>query len=285
MKIAKPSQTKEILNKHNLNLKKSLGQNLLVNSSILNEIVRVADIDEEDTVVEIGPGIGSLTAQLADQAGQVIAVELDERLIPVLEDTLAGYNNIDVVQGDALEVDFDQLAGTGYKVVANLPYYITTPIIMRLLEEDFAVENLVVMVQKEVAERMVATPEDGKDYGTLSIGVQYHTRGNIAFTVPPTAFLPQPKVHSAVVSLEKLNQPRVDVIDEEFFFQVVKAGFQQRRKTIRNSLSKAANIDLSRDLVDQALEKVGIDSMRRGEKLSVEQFGQLSDALYELKFN
>ncbi|GAB6099742.1 16S rRNA (adenine(1518)-N(6)/adenine(1519)-N(6)) -dimethyltransferase RsmA [Halanaerocella petrolearia] len=285
MEISSPSQTKEILREYNLNLKKSLGQNFLVDGNILRNIVRVADLTKEHTVVEIGPGIGSLTEQLADEAGHVMAVELDDRLIPVLNDTLDGYNNVEIIHDDALEVDFDNLAGEDYKVVANLPYYITTPIVMRLLEEDFAVDEIVVMVQKEVAERMVASPEDGKDYGVLSIGVQYHTEASIAFEVPPNVFIPQPRVDSAVVSLKVREEAKADVLDEEFFFKVVRAAFQQRRKTIRNALSKAANINLSRDLVDQALDEVGIDSRRRGEKLNIEQFAQLSDTIYQLKFN
>ncbi|AGB40101.1 dimethyladenosine transferase [Halobacteroides halobius DSM 5150] len=285
MELGSPSQTKEILQKYNLNLKKSLGQNFLVDGNILRNIVGVADITKDDTVVEIGPGIGSLTQQLAKEAGEVIAVELDDRLIPVLEDTLAEYDNVKIKHGDALEVDFDQLAGKNYKVVANLPYYITTPIVMRLLEEDFSVDKIVVMVQKEVAERMVASPEDGKDYGVLSIGVQYHTAANIAFNVPSSVFIPQPRVDSAVVSLTVREESRAEVLDEKFFFKVVRASFQQRRKTIRNALSKAANIDLSRDLVDEALERVGIDSRRRGEKLNIEQFAQLSDLLFKLKYN
>lgn len=279
-KISDRSQTKEILKKYNLRLKKSLGQNFLIDNNILDKIVNTAKINEDDTVIEIGPGIGTLTQRLAQKANKVVAVELDNRLIPVLNDTLSEYNNIEIVHGDALEVDFNSLGGDSYKVVANLPYYITTPIIMRLLEEGFSPSQIVVMVQKEVAERMVAPP-GGKDYGTLSIGVQYHTEANIAFHVPSSVFIPQPRVDSAVISLEPLNKARIEVVDEEFFFKIVKAAFGQRRKTIRNSLSKAANINLSRDLVDEALEEAEIDSRRRGEKLSIERFGHLSDIIYK----
>ncbi|MGM0501926.1 MAG: 16S rRNA (adenine(1518)-N(6)/adenine(1519)-N(6))-dimethyltransferase RsmA [Bacillota bacterium] len=281
MDIAKPSKTKELLRKHNLELKKSLGQNFLVDDNILDKIVTSAAVGPEDTVIEIGPGIGSLTQRLAQKANQVVAVEVDQRLEEVLEETLAEYNNVEVVYDDALEVDFDQLVNGQYKIVANLPYYITTPIVMRLLEEKFNVEQIVFMVQKEVAERMVASP-GGKDYGILSIGIQFHTTAEILFNVPPDVFIPQPKVHSSVVSLNVLEETPIDVTSKEFFFKIVNAGFQQRRKTIRNSLSKAANINLSRDLVDQALEEVNIDSRRRAEKLSLEQFAKLSNKIFEL---
>lgn len=281
MDIAKPSKTKELLNRHDLQLKKSLGQNFLVDNEILDRIVTLANVTEEDTVIEIGPGIGSLTQKLAEKAGKVVSVEVDQRLEDVLEETLNEYDNTEVVFGDALEVDFDDLVDGQYKIVANLPYYITTPIVMRLLEEKFNVEQIVFMVQKEVAERMVASP-GGKDYGVLSIGIQFHTTAEILFNVPPNVFIPQPKVDSSVVSLDVLEEPPVEVVSEEFFFKIVNAGFQQRRKTIRNSLSKAANINLSRDLVDRALEMVDIDSRRRAEKLNLEQFAALSNQIYEL---
>ncbi|TDX51289.1 16S rRNA (adenine(1518)-N(6)/adenine(1519)-N(6))-dimethyltransferase RsmA [Orenia marismortui] len=281
MEIANPSNTKEILRKHNLNLKKSLGQNFLIDNNILDKIVETANLTENDTVIEIGPGIGSLTQKMAKVANKVIAVELDNRLIPVLNEIFEGYNNVEIVHGDALEVDFSQLVEGSFKIVANLPYYITTPIIMRLLEEGFNVEEIVVMVQKEVGERMVASP-GGKDYGILSIGVQYHTKAEISFIVPPSVFIPQPKVESAVINLKVDKEAAVDLIDEDFFFKIVKSAFHQRRKTIRNSLTKAPYINLSRDQVDQALEEVGIDSRRRAEKLSIEQFAKLSNVLFGL---
>lgn len=281
MDVAQPSKTKELLRKHNLELKKSLGQNLLIDNNILDKIVAQANVTEEDTVIEIGPGIGSLTQKLAQKAAKVVAVEVDERLEELLEETLAEYDNTEVIFGDALEVDFDSLVDGEYKIVANLPYYITTPIVMRLLEEHSDVEKIVFMVQKEVAERMVADP-GGKDYGILSIGIQFHTRAEILFNVPPDVFIPQPKVHSSVVSLDILEEAPVDIHSKEFFFKIVNAGFQQRRKTIRNSLSKAANINLSRDLVDQALASVDIDSRRRAEKLSLKQFAKLSNKIFAL---
>lgn len=281
MEIAKPSKTKELLRKHDVQLKKSLGQNFLVDNNILDKIVTLADVNETDTVIEIGPGIGSLTQKLAEKAKQVVAVEVDQRLEELLNETLEEYDNVEVVFDDALEVDFDELVTGSYKIVANLPYYITTPIVMRLLEEKFNVEQIVFMVQKEVAQRMVASP-GGKDYGVLSVGIQFHTAAEILFDVPPDVFIPQPKVHSAVVSLDVLKEPPIEVSSKEFFFKIVNAGFQQRRKTIRNSLSKAANINLSRDLVDQALAEVEIDSRRRAEKLSLDQFAALSNKLYDL---
>ncbi len=281
MEIANPSNTKDILHKHNLNLKKSLGQNFLIDNNILNKIVATANITKEDTVIEIGPGIGSLTQKLAEAAGRVVAVELDDRLIPVLKDSLSGYNNIEVVHGDALKVDFSQLVKGNFKVVANLPYYITTPIIMRLLEEDFAVEEIVVMVQKEVGERMVAGP-GGKDYGILSIAVQYYTDAELAFIVPPTVFIPQPKVESAVIDLQVNQDQKFEVEDDNFFFKVVKSAFHQRRKTIRNSLTKAPYLNLSRDTVDKALKELEIDSRIRAEKLPIEDFTNLANLLFRL---
>ncbi len=278
MEIASREQTKEILREHNLHLKKSLGQNFLVDDSILDKIVTTANLGSEDKVIEIGPGIGALTERLAQVAKKVVAVELDDRLIPVLKKSLADYNNVEIIHGDALKVDFNQLIAGDYKVVANLPYYITTPIIMRLLEEDFNVNEIVVMVQKEVAERMVAEP-GGKDYGVLSIGVQYYTKAKIAFNVPPSVFIPQPKVDSAVVSLDVADKQVVDVLNEKLFFKVVKASFHQRRKMIRNSLKKSPYLNLEKDEVRQVLEEAGIDSRKRAEKISIEEFAKLTNSI------
>jgi len=282
MEIANREQTKEILRDNNLNLKKSLGQNFLVDNDILDKIVAAANLGSEDKVVEIGPGIGALTERLAQVAKKVVAVELDDRLIPILKKSLAGYDNVEIVHGDALEIDFNQLITGEYKVVANLPYYITTPIIMRLLEENFNVEEIVVMVQKEVAERIVAKP-GGKDYGVLSIGVQYHTRPRIAFDVPPSVFIPQPRVDSAVIVLDVVDQPVVDILDKELFFTVVKAAFHQRRKMVRNSLKTAPYLNLEKDEVAQVLDEAGIDSRRRAEKISIEKFANLTNCIYNLK--
>ncbi|SDC54916.1 MULTISPECIES: 16S rRNA (adenine(1518)-N(6)/adenine(1519)-N(6))-dimethyltransferase RsmA [unclassified Candidatus Frackibacter] len=285
-KIATPSKTKQILRQNEIRLKKSLGQNFLVDYNIIDKIAAGADLNKGDYVIEIGPGIGSLTQKLAEEAEEVWAIELDERLISILKDNLNAYDNINYIHADALEYDFqgllNNLDGSSVKVVANLPYYITTPIIMRLLEERLDLDRVVVMVQKEVAERMVATPEDGKDYGSLSLAVQYYSEPIIYAHVPKNVFIPQPKVDSAVVSMQIREEPPVEVKDKELLFSIIKAAFQQRRKTIRNSLSKAANIDLERDLVDAALAKVEIDSRRRGEKLTLERFADLSNTIFNL---
>ncbi|ADL11609.1 16S rRNA (adenine(1518)-N(6)/adenine(1519)-N(6))-dimethyltransferase RsmA [Acetohalobium arabaticum] len=285
-RIANPSTTREILEENGIQLKKSLGQNFLVDRNIIDKIIVSADLTSYDHVIEIGPGIGSLTQRLAEGAKAVWAIELDERFIKILEENLSNYNNVNFIQADALEYDFEQLltklSGESIKVVANLPYYITTPIIMRLLEEKLPFERVVVMVQKEVAERIVATPEDGKKYGSLSLAVRYYSQPEITGTVPRTVFMPQPKVDSAIVKMEIRDKPPVEVKDEELLFKVIQAAFQQRRKTIRNSLSKAANLDLKRDLVDQALDKVDIESRRRGEKLDLERFTALSNSIFDL---
>lgn len=285
-RIANPSVTKEILDKNGIQLKKSLGQNFLVDQNIIDKIIASADLTSNDHVIEIGPGIGSLTQRLAEEAKEVWAIELDERFIGILEENLNSYDNVNFIQADALEYDFSQLLtklnGDSVKVVANLPYYITTPVIMRLLEEELPFEQVVVMVQKEVAERIVATPEDGKQYGSLSLAVRYYSQPEITEIVPRTVFMPQPKVDSAIVKLDIRQESVVEVKDEELLFKIIQAAFQQRRKTIRNSLSKAANIDLKRDLVDEALSQAEIESRRRGEKLNLERFAVLSNILFEL---
>ncbi|WP_027339757.1 16S rRNA (adenine(1518)-N(6)/adenine(1519)-N(6))-dimethyltransferase RsmA [Halonatronum saccharophilum] len=281
MKIANRQRTKDILQKHNIKLKKSLGQNFLTDNNILDKIVAEANLSSEDSVIEVGPGIGALTERMSEAAKEVVAVELDNRLIPVLNEIFEEQDNVSIIHGDALEVDFDSLIDGDYKVVANLPYYITTPIIMRFLEESSGAKEIVVMVQKEVGERMVASP-GGKDYGILSIAVQYYTEAEIAFGVPSSVFIPRPKVDSAIVSLKVLDYPRAKVEDEDFFFKVVKSAFHQRRKTVRNSLSKAPFLSVPRDIIDQALEEVEIDPRRRAEKISVEKFIELSNAIYRI---
>lgn len=285
-RIANPSTTREILKENGIQLKKSLGQNFLVDRNIIDKIIASADLMSADQVIEIGSGIGSLTQRLAEEAKEVWALELDKRFIGILEENLSKYDNVNFIQADALEYDFKQLLtkleGAPIKVVANLPYYITTPIIMRLLEEDLSFAQIVVMVQKEVAERIVATPEDGKQYGSLSLAVRYYSQPEITGVVPRTVFMPQPKVDSAIVKMKIRDKPPVEVKDEELLFKVIQAAFQQRRKTIRNSLSKAANLDLKRDLVDQALDQVDIESRRRGEKLDLERFAALSNSIFDL---
>ncbi|MBM7623926.1 16S rRNA (adenine(1518)-N(6)/adenine(1519)-N(6))-dimethyltransferase RsmA [Sporohalobacter salinus] len=285
-RIANPSVTRKILKQNGIQLKKSLGQNFLVDQNIIDKIVASANLTSDDHVIEIGPGIGSLTQRLAEEAKEVWAIELDDRFIEILDENLNSYDNINFIQADALEYNFRQLLtklnGESVKVVANLPYYITTPIIMRLLEDKLPFEQIVVMVQKEVAERIVATPEDGKQYGSLSLAVRYYSQPEITGIVPRTVFMPQPKVDSAIVKMKIRQQPAVEIKDEELLFKVIQAAFQQRRKTIRNSLSKAANLDLKRNLVDEALNQAGIESRRRGEKLNLERFALLSNILFEL---
>lgn len=282
--IATPSRTKEILAKYNLKAKKSLGQNFIIDTNILRNIVAAGDVDEETTVIEIGPGIGALTEQIAKSAKEVFAFEIDDRLLPVLEDTLAPYDNITVFHQDILTVDFDQfqkdyLQGSSrIVVIANLPYYITTPIIMHLLESSLPVESMVLMMQKEVASRLEAVPST-KAYGSLSIAIQYRTEVEIAFTVPKTVFMPQPNIESAIIRLDVLKNPAVQVQNEELFSTIVRASFVQRRKTIWNNLRRALDDKEKEETLREAFATAEIDPSRRGESLSVQDFGALADAL------
>ncbi len=287
--IATSGETKRLMAKHNFHIKKSLGQNFIIQPSIIDSIVRAAGIDEEDIVVEIGPGMGSLTQGLAETAGQVLAVELDYTLIPILRETFAGYENVTIQQGDAMKVDFNALLQPlrekgayrpGFVVVANLPYYITTPITMGLLEGPTPWRRLVLMVQKEVAERMRAKPGT-KDYGALSIGVQYRANAKIALHIPPSVFIPRPAVDSAVVVLDRLEQPAVTVQEEKIFFRVVGAAFGQRRKTLLNALSNGLHVE--KDVLNQVLATAGIEASRRGETLSLAEFAALADGLVATK--
>lgn len=283
--IASPKRTKEMIQKHGFTLKKSLGQNFLTDANILSRIVATAKLDESKGVLEIGPGIGSLTQQLAKAAGKVVAVEIDGRLLPILEETLSGYPHAAVVHGDVLKLDLSKLWQEHFadcskvSVVANLPYYVTTPIIMKLLEEKLPLEYIVVMIQREVAERMSAKP-GGKEYGSLSIAVQYYTEPEIATIVPPTVFIPQPNVDSAVIRLKLRETPPVRVEDEALFFEVVHASFAQRRKTLSNNLlagifGKAAKSDM-----EAILAEIAIDPSRRGETLSIEEYANLANAIW-----
>ncbi len=284
--IATPIRTQQIMAKHGLTVKKSLGQNFLIDPNILRKIVGKAELTKESAAIEIGPGIGALTEHLARTAGKVLAFEIDQRLLPVLEDTLSPYDNISIIHSDILKADVEaaiekELAG--YKdivVVANLPYYVTTPIIMKLLLEKLPIRGLVVMLQKEVAERITAKPGT-KAYGSLSIAIQYYTDAEMALTVPKTVFMPQPNVDSAVIRMNKLPEPRVKVIDEDFFFTVTRGSFVQRRKTILNNLQSAMpNGKEKKESILEALEAAGIEPARRGETLSIEEFGLLADKLY-----
>ncbi|MCC3377006.1 16S rRNA (adenine(1518)-N(6)/adenine(1519)-N(6))-dimethyltransferase RsmA [Cohnella sp. REN36] len=285
--IATPTRTKDIIRKHGFTFKKSLGQNFLIDKNILDKIVDAADLGPAKGALEIGPGVGALTERLAQEAGRVAALEIDGRLIPILQDVLAPYDNVSVVHADVLKADLRQLwqerfAGTeSVSVVANLPYYVTTPIIMRLLEEHLPIENIVVMVQKEVAERMAAKP-GGKDYGTLSIAVQYYCEPELVCIVPSGAFIPAPNVDSAVIKLKRRPKPAVDVSDEERYFRVVHAAFAQRRKTLGNNLAALVGKERKAEL-GGVFERCGIDPTRRGETLSLKEFAALADALAEAK--
>lgn len=284
--IATPTRTREILHKHGFTFKKSLGQNFLTEPNILRKIVQTADITASDNVIEVGPGIGALTEQLAQHAQEVLAVEVDDRLIPVLQDTLSEYDNIGIVNQDILKVDLAKLVQEfrhpgAVKVVANLPYYITTPIMMHFLESAVDVEELVVMMQKEVADRISAKPGT-KAYGSLSIAVQYHMDASLAFIVPKTVFFPQPNVDSAILKLVKREKPAVEVMDEKKFFKLTKAAFQLRRKTLWNNLLHVYGKDEeTRQWLTASLAAAGIDPKRRGETLSLQEFAALSNAMVQ----
>ncbi|CEG21141.1 Ribosomal RNA small subunit methyltransferase A [Planococcus massiliensis] len=284
--IATPIRTQEIMAKYGLKVKKSLGQNFLIDPNILRKIVGQANLTKESAAIEIGPGIGALTEHLARDAGKVLAFEIDQRLLPVLEDTLSPYDNVAIVHSDVLKADVlaeieKELAGyEDIMVVANLPYYVTTPIIMKLLLEKLPIRGLVVMLQKEVAERITAKP-GSKAYGSLSIAIQYYTEAEMALTVPKTVFMPQPNVDSAVIRMIKRPEPQVKVIDEDFFFTVTRGSFVQRRKTILNNLQSAMPLGKEKkEFILKALEEAGIEPSRRGETLTIKEFGLLSDKLY-----
>ena len=272
--------TKELIKKYGIKLTKSLGQNFLTDSNVVSRIVDTAEITEDDLVIEIGPGIGSMTGELASRAGRVIAVEIDKHLIPALEDNLKDFSNLEIINEDIMKVSVKAVTenrqNMRLKVVANLPYYITTPIIMKLLEEDNDIELMVFMVQKEVAQRMVAKP-GGKDYGALSVAVQYYAQPEKVFDVPPHCFIPQPEVDSTIVKLKKNKKPPVILKDKDMFFKVVKAAFGQRRKTLLNALANSEALSRSKEEVREILSAVNIDENVRGETLSMEQFAALAN--------
>jgi 16S rRNA (adenine1518-N6/adenine1519-N6)-dimethyltransferase len=286
--IATPNRTKEILEKYGFSFKKSLGQNFLIDTNILRRIVDFAELSAETGVIEIGPGIGALTEQLARRAKKVVAFEIDQRLLPILAETLSPYPNVRIIHQDVLKADVrkvidEEFAGIkDMMVVANLPYYVTTPIVMKLLTDNLPLRGIVVMLQKEVAERIAAKPGT-KDYGSLSIAVQYYTKAETVMTVPRTVFVPQPNVDSAVIRLTKLPQPAVFVENEAFFFEVVRASFGQRRKTILNNLtSNLPNGKMFKETIEQVLYEVNIDPRRRGETLTIAEFAILSDRLFQV---
>lgn len=284
--IATPIRTRAILEKYGFSFKKSLGQNFLIDTNILKRIVEHAELTPSSGAIEIGPGIGALTEQLARQSKKVVAFEIDQRLLPILRDTLSPYPNVKVLNEDILKADIKSVINEEFSemadlmVVANLPYYVTTPIIMKLLEEKIPIRGIVVMLQKEVADRISAKPGT-KDYGSLSIAVQYYTKAETVMIVPKTVFVPQPNVDSAVIRLTVRKEPIVQVKDEDFFFQITRASFAQRRKTLLNNLtSQLTNGKEKKSEILTALEKAEIEPSRRGETLSIEEFARLSDELY-----
>lgn len=278
--IASPQVTNHILHRFKLRADKKLGQNFLIDETVVRRIVEAAELTPEDTVLEVGPGIGTLTQGLAESGANVVAVELDKRLLPVLDVTLEGYDNVRIVNGDILQVDImEQVQKPDFKCCANLPYYITTPIIFAILEKRLPMERLVVMVQKEVAERMAAKP-GSKDYGALSVAIQYFTEPEIAFIVPPSSFIPAPSVDSAVIVCKRRSTPPVEVCDENLFFRVVKAAFSLRRKMLSNSLK---NMGIKGEQVSKWLELAGVDGKRRAETLSLEDFAALTNTFAQVK--
>ncbi|MGN0431185.1 MAG: 16S rRNA (adenine(1518)-N(6)/adenine(1519)-N(6))-dimethyltransferase RsmA [Lachnospiraceae bacterium] len=282
-----PQNTIAVLQKYNFNFQKKYGQNFLVDTHVLEKIMDAAQITKEDCVVEIGPGIGTMTQYLAERAGEVVAVEIDKNLIPILEETLSEYDNVTVINDDILKVDLNSIVeeknqGKPVKIVANLPYYITTPIIMGLFENHVPLKSITIMVQKEVADRMQVGPGT-KDYGALSLAVQYYAKPEIVAIVPPNCFIPRPNVGSAVIRLTRYEAPPVCVKDEKFMFSLIRASFNQRRKTLANSLANAQNLSLSREKVTCALEGMGLSPTIRGEALTLEQFASLADLLQTIR--
>mgnify|MGYP004444219221 CR=1 FL=1 len=277
--IASPEVVHHICKRFGITMSKKLGQNFLIKRTVVDQIVRAADLHEGEPVLEVGPGIGTLTQGLAQSGADVTAIELDTRLLEVLDTTLAAYDNVKISHGDVLKLNIPEIMeGKPFKVVANLPYYITTPIIMSLLESKLPIERLVVMVQREVALRMIAQP-GSKDYGALSVAVQYYTEPDIVLDVPPKAFMPAPAVTSAVIRCVLRDKPPVDVIDEKRFFRVVKAGFAQRRKTFSNTMKTTG---LSKEQIEAILAKANIDGQRRGETFSLQEFADVANAWCEL---
>ena len=280
-----PQNTIEILQKYNFNFQKKFGQNFLIDEHVLDKIIRAAEITKDDYVLEIGPGIGTMTQYLACAAREVTAVEIDRALIPILEDTLKEYDNVSIINEDILTVDIAALAkekngGRPIKVVANLPYYITTPIIMGLFESHVPLESITVMVQKEVADRMQVGPGT-KDYGALSLAVQYYAEPYIVANVPPNCFMPRPAVGSAVIRLTRHQKPPVEVMDEKLMFRLIRASFNQRRKTLANGLKNSGELNLSKEVITAAIEKLGKGSSVRGEALDLEEFARLTNIIKE----
>ena len=288
-KLSNPKETIQVLQKHEFQFKKKFGQNFLIDPHVLDKIVDAAQITKDDFVLEIGPGIGTLTQYLCENARQVLAVEIDDKLIPILKETLQPYDNVEVLNGDILKQDIQQIAdtyndGKPIKVVANLPYYITTPIIMELFESHVPLANVTVMVQKEVADRMKAEPGT-KDYGALSLAVQYYAKPYIAAFVPPNCFMPRPNVGSAVIRLDCLARVPVEVHNEKLMFRLIRASFNQRRKTLQNGIANSAELSFTKEQAARAIEQAGFDVRIRGEKLGLEEFARLADGLERMTEN
>lgn len=285
--LGTPSATKEIINKYSFAFQKKFGQNFLIDSNVLESIIKGAEITKDDFVLEIGPGIGTMTQYLCEAARQVVAVEIDKMLIPILEDTLSEYDNVEVINQDVLKVDIKSLAdeknnGKPIKVVANLPYYITTPIIMGLFESGVPIDSITIMVQKEVADRMQTGP-GSKDYGALSLAVQYYATAKVILNVSATCFMPRPNVDSAVIKLTRHKEPTVNVADEKLMFKIIRASFNQRRKTLVNGLKNSPELSFSKEQIVKAIEKIGKPETIRGEALTLEEFAELANAFTELK--
>ena len=288
-KVSNPKETIQVLQKQEFQFKKKFGQNFLIDPHVLDKIVDAAQITKDDFVLEIGPGIGTLTQYLCENARQVLAVEIDDKLIPILKETLQPYDNVEVLHGDILKQDIQQIAdtyneGKPIKVVANLPYYITTPIIMELFESHVPLANVTVMVQKEVADRMKAEPGT-KDYGALSLAVQYYAKPYIAAFVPPNCFMPRPNVGSAVIRLDCLARVPVEVHNEKLMFRLIRASFNQRRKTLQNGIANSAELSFTKEQAARAIEQAGFDVRIRGEKLGLEEFARLADELERMTEN
>ena len=287
--LGNPKNTIEVLNKYKFIFQKKFGQNFLIDEHVLGKIIRSAEITEDDFVVEIGPGIGTLTQYLAASAREVAAIEIDDALIPILEDTLSAYDNVMVIHEDVLKVDLCKLAeekngGKPIKVVANLPYYITTPIIMGLFENHVPVESITIMVQKEVADRMKTGP-GSKDYGALSLAVQYYAKPELVANVPPNCFMPRPRVGSAVIRLTRHAEVPVQAEDEKLMFQMIRASFNQRRKTLVNGLGNAPELHIPKEMTTEVLDEMGLSASVRGEALTLEQFAELSNRILEKRKN
>ena len=283
--LGNPKNTIEVLNKYKFVFQKKFGQNFLIDEHVLGKIIRSAEITEDDFVVEIGPGIGTLTQYLAASAREVAAIEIDDALIPILEDTLSTYDNVTVIHEDVLKVDLCKLAkekngGKPIKVVANLPYYITTPIIMGLFENHVPVESITIMVQKEVADRMKTGP-GSKDYGALSLAVQYYAKPELVANVPPNCFMPRPRVGSAVIRLTRHTEAPVEAEDEKLMFQMIRASFNQRRKTLVNGLGNAPELHIPKEMTTEILDEMGLSASVRGEALTLAQFAELSNRIWE----